>query len=210
MDVFGLSWIHDEVVELRRGSQDVLPSPVTNAAQRGVTIVQERCESLDVRDQTEVASRLCEVGHQAATLDSLRRRQIEQLEQGGQNVDVSDLVAHPQAGGHGRRVTQEQGDPHGGVVDEVAVTGLVVLSESLPVVRGQEHRSAVAQAEDIQLVEDPPNLLIHVGNFPEVVDDTVIIGRALVRLPEPGRGLIGRVGVEEVDEEEERLVRQPT
>ena len=101
---------------------------------------------------------------QAPALEMRRRRDAEQLEHGGHDVDHAGGLRHPRALRHAPREAQHERDVQRALV-EVVVQEAAVLAERLAVVRREHDERVVGDAERVELVEQRGQRdVVHVAN----------------------------------------------
>ncbi len=196
--VLRLPGVLAQVVELGARGLDVLPAQAAQGTQRGPAEVELAEEALRVGLVLgESPGR--EQGRGPARPARGRRREPEQVEDRRQEVHAPELSAHPPTRRQPARPGEDERHAQGGVVDEELVFVLAVVPEALAVVGRDDDEGVQGLARLLQPLEKPSDLRVGVGHL-------AVVGYRPEALPPGGRGVVRRVGVEDVDPGEERPV----
>src|SRR6185295_13285962 len=97
-NVVGFRGILEQIVKLGLGRTNVFPSVCADASQLGPSHIQLWEERFQIRVSGHVFA--CERGHEAGSVESLRRRGAEQIEERGKQVNASRLLLYAYARGN--------------------------------------------------------------------------------------------------------------
>ena len=128
--------------------------------------------------------------------------EAQKVEEGGHQVHVPHQPPQPLPPGgpaaQGGAKPEEEGNTHGGAIDEVGMGGLSVLAQAFPVVGGEDDDPSPQDPLLPQRLEELSQGLVHAGHFSGVGVPGIELGKGL-------GGIVGLVGIEVVHPEEKGL-----
>ena len=104
-------------------------------------------------------------GNQRASVEIIGWVDFQYIQGRGKNVDGASQSGDPFPALKPVGSPDDQGNPHGGVVDKVAMRGFAVFVQAFAVVRGEHDDGTFVQTKIRQAPEESANLCIRIGHF---------------------------------------------
>ena len=158
-----------------------------------------RIVGLAVGGQLRLVPTTADQGEETSSLNPVIHPQTGQLEDGRGDVHAPDLFPdHLALPGRAGSFDDER-NPHGGVIEEHAVTRLAVLPQTLSVIAGEDEKRPIVEPMPFQIPDQVADQRVDVGHL-------AIVGASPVTAPEGLGSTIRGMGIEEVDPGKESTV----
>ncbi len=200
-EISGLPWIVGKVIELGPRSENELLRAAAKTLERAEAVLKARNVGLGVGGRWHSRGAAFDRGAKASSLRGLHRREAEKVEEGRRDIDDAREIVNARTPGRAR-ISQKQWNSERRLVEEVAVSELSVLTQRLPVVRGEHDDGLVGEVTRIEPVEEVSHERVHESHLSAVA--ALVVASRRVTL---GRE-VGGVRIVKMHEGEKRLVSQ--